>query len=58
MPVRTAVATPDPDPDLAARVAALKERLGRANPVEDPEEYNRLFGDLVALEQQRRLGPG
>ena len=57
-PVRTLVGTPDPDPDLAARIAALKAELGATNPMEQPEAYNRLFGDLVALEQQRRLGPG
>ena len=39
---------------LTGRIAALKSKLGRLNPVSEAEEYNRLFGDLVALEQQRR----
>ncbi|GAA2721893.1 DNA primase [Actinocorallia aurantiaca] len=39
---------------LTGHVAALKSKLGRLNPVSEAEEYNRLFGDLVALEQQRR----
>jgi DNA primase len=29
--------------------------MQRTNPVEEQQEYNRLFGELVALEQQRRL---
>ena len=33
----------------------LKSRMQRLNPVEEREEYNRLFGELVALEQQRRV---
>ena len=36
------------------RIAALKSRLQRTNPVERATEYNRMFGDLVALEQHRR----
>jgi DNA primase len=36
------------------RIAELKARLQRLNPVEETEEYNRLFGELVALEQHRR----
>ncbi len=32
----------------------LRGRLQRINPVERAEEYNRLFGELVALEQFRR----
>jgi DNA primase len=35
------------------RVAALKERLQRMNPVES-EDYMRLFGQMLALEQQAR----
>jgi DNA primase len=38
---------------MTRRVTALKSRLQRLNPVEEPESYNRLFGQLVALEQQR-----
>jgi DNA primase len=40
---------------LTRNIAQLKSKLGRLNPVERPEEYNRLFGDLIALEQQRRV---
>ena len=36
------------------RIAELKSRLQRTNPVERAAEYNRMFGDLVALEQHRR----
>jgi DNA primase len=36
------------------RVVEVKSRLQRVNPVEQPEDYNRLFGELVALEQYRR----
>ncbi|TDC82967.1 DNA primase [Actinomadura sp. 7K507] len=40
---------------LTRMIADAKSKLGRLNPVEAPEEYQRLFGDLVALEQQRRV---
>jgi DNA primase len=42
--------------ELAAtrRVTDVKSRLQRLNPVEAQEDYNRLFGELVALEQHRR----
>ncbi|MGP4027802.1 DNA primase [Actinomadura sp. 3N407] len=40
---------------LTRMIADAKSKLGRLNPVEAPEEYHRLFGDLVALEQQRRV---
>jgi DNA primase len=36
------------------RIAGLKSRLQRTNPVEHAGEYNRMFGELVALEQHRR----
>ncbi len=36
-------------------IAELKSRLQRLNPVEQEQEYNKLFGELVALEQQRRV---
>jgi DNA primase len=36
------------------RIQALKSRLQRTNPVERQADYNRMFGELVALEQQRR----
>ncbi|MGH8996983.1 MAG: DNA primase, partial [Acidimicrobiales bacterium] len=36
------------------RIGELKSRLQRTNPVEHATEYNRMFGELVALEQHRR----
>lgn len=36
-------------------VAALKGRLQRMNPLEAPEDYQRTFGELIALEQQAIL---
>jgi DNA primase len=36
------------------RIADLKSRLQRTNPVDQATEYNRMFGELVALEQHRR----
>ncbi len=36
------------------RIADLKSRLQRTNPVEQATDYNRMFGELIALEQHRR----
>jgi DNA primase len=36
------------------RIADVKSRLQRTNPVDHATEYNRMFGELVALEQHRR----
>ncbi len=36
------------------RIADLKSRLQRTNPVDQAADYNRMFGELVALEQHRR----
>ncbi|MFJ2031101.1 DNA primase [Streptosporangium sp. NPDC087985] len=36
-------------------IEQLKSRMQRTNPVDEQQEYNRLFGELVALEQQRRV---
>ncbi len=36
------------------RIADLKSKLQRTNPVEQPDAYNRMFGELAALEQHRR----
>jgi len=36
-------------------IAAAKSRLQRLNPVTGQGDYNRLFGDLVALEQRRKV---
>jgi len=40
--------------DTTRQVAEVKSRLQRVNPVEQAEEYQRLFGELLALEQYRR----
>jgi DNA primase len=36
------------------RIAAIKSKLQRTNPVDQAADYNRMFGELVALEQHRR----
>jgi DNA primase len=36
------------------RITEVKSRLQRLNPVDQVAEYNRLFGELVALEAHRR----
>ncbi len=36
-------------------VATLKGRLQRMNPEESPEAYQRIFGELISLEQQAKL---
>ncbi len=38
----------------ARRIEEVKSRLQRTNPVDQAAEYNRMFGELVALEQHRR----
>jgi DNA primase len=40
---------------VSRRIATVKSRLQRMNPLTEQVEYNRLFGDLVALEQRRKL---
>jgi DNA primase len=40
---------------VSRQVAAVKSRLQRMNPVEQQPEFNRLYGDLIALEQRRRV---
>jgi DNA primase len=42
--------------ELAARreIAAIKAKLQRTNPEDDQPAYNKMFGDLVALEQRRK----
>ncbi len=40
--------------DTTRRIVELKGRLQRTNPTEAEAEYNRQFGDLIALEQYRR----
>jgi len=39
---------------VSRRIAEVKSRLQRLNPVDAQPEYNRTFGDLVALEQRRK----
>jgi len=36
------------------RIAEVKSKLQRTNPVDETTQYNRMFGELVALEQHRR----
>jgi DNA primase len=40
---------------VSRRITAVKSRLQRMNPVTEQADYNRMFGDLVALEQRRKL---
>jgi DNA primase len=40
--------------DVTRRIAVLKGRFQRVNPIEQPDDYNRFFGELVALEALRR----
>jgi len=39
---------------VTRRIVLLKSRLQRVNPVEQPDEHARLFGELVGLEQFHR----
>jgi DNA primase len=39
---------------VSREIASVKSRLQRLNPVSEPD-YNRVFGDLVALEQRRKV---
>ncbi|MCW2838867.1 MAG: primase [Aeromicrobium sp.] len=39
---------------LGRRVAEIKSKLQRTNPIEQADIYNRMFGELIALEQQLR----
>ena len=40
---------------MSREIATIKSRLQRLSPVAEPAEYNRMFGDLVALEQRRKV---
>jgi DNA primase len=40
---------------VSRRIARIKSRLQRLSPVDEPAGYNRLFGDLVALEQRHKV---
>jgi DNA primase len=39
---------------VARQIADIKSRLQRLSPLEEPDEYRALFGDLVAMEQYRK----
>ena len=39
---------------VGREIAAVKARLQRTNPTGDQAAYNKMFGDLVALEQRRK----
>jgi DNA primase len=39
---------------LTRRIQELKSRLQRLNPVEQAEDYNRMFGELIVLERQKK----
>ena len=39
---------------VSRQIKALRSRLQRVNPLEQPDEHTRLFGELVALEQYGR----
>jgi DNA primase len=43
---------------VSRQIADIKSRLQRLNPVTEQVEYNRMFGDLVALEQRRKVLSG
>ncbi|KAA1417796.1 DNA primase [Nocardioides humilatus] len=36
------------------RIAEVKSRLQRTNPIDQADDYNKMFGELAALEQHRR----
>jgi DNA primase len=39
---------------VSRQIATAKSRLQRMNPVDEQPGYNRLFGDLIALEQRKK----
>jgi DNA primase len=39
---------------VSREITAIKARIQRMNPLEDQVKYNRLYGDLIGLEQRRR----
>ena len=40
---------------VSRQIAKVKSRLQRTDPVAAQAEYNRMFGDLIGLEQRRRV---
>ena len=39
---------------VGRHISDVKSKLQRTNPVEQPDIYNRMFGELIALEEQHR----
>ncbi|GAB2754863.1 DNA primase [Salinifilum aidingensis] len=39
---------------VSRQIADIKSKVQRMSPVDEPEEYNQLFGDLIALEGYRK----
>jgi DNA primase len=39
---------------LTRRIQELKSRLQRVNPVDEREEYNQMFGELIAMEEHKK----
>ncbi|MGI8681165.1 MAG: DNA primase [Mycobacteriales bacterium] len=39
---------------VTRRITQLKSRIQRMNPLEQADDYNRLYGELIALEQHKR----
>jgi DNA primase len=40
---------------VGRKIGAIKARLQRMNPEDDQAAYGRMFGDLVALEQRKKV---
>jgi len=40
---------------VSRQIASIKSRLQRLSPVAEQADYNRMFGDLVAFEQRRKV---
>jgi len=40
---------------VSRQIASIKSRLQRTSPVAEQADYNRMFGDLVAFEQRRKV---
>jgi DNA primase len=39
---------------LTRQIQELKSRLQRVNPIDEAADYNRLFGELIVLEQRKK----
>jgi len=40
---------------VSRQIVSIKSRLQRLSPVAEQTDYNRMFGDLVAFEQRRKV---